>query len=90
MAAIPEFDRTPKQFFLALAKDFDGWEPFDATNACADEQYCGGEIDCVTAFKIPNAAGWPFIKLQTLFLQHWRGRLHTFPPYLYDPMQINV
>jgi hypothetical protein len=87
---IPEFGRASKHF-LAHPKDFDGWEPFDATNTDADEQYCGGAIDCVTAFEIPgadgsSAAGWSFIKLQKLDLKHWRGRLHTFPPHSYDLM----
>lgn len=89
---IPEFGKTPKHF-LAHAKDFDGWEPFDATNTDADtdERYCGGPIDCATAFEIPsatgsNASGWSFIKLQKLDMKHWRGRLYSFPPQSYELM----
>ena len=89
---IPEFGRTAKHF-QSSAKDFDGWEPFDAANTDADtnEQYCGGSIDCVTAVEVPdatgsNASGWSFIKLQKLDMKHWRGRLHSFPPQSYDFM----
>jgi hypothetical protein len=82
---IPEFRKNLKHL-ISDAADFDGWEPFDATDGPTDGQYCGGDIDCVTAFHIADNNGWAFVKLQKLSTKHWRGRLSSFPPQSFDLM----
>ena len=82
---IPEFGKVPKAM-VSDARDFDGWEPFDATDVPTVGQYDGGEIDCVTAFQIADNRGWSFVKVQKLSTKHWRGRLSSFPPQSFDLM----
>jgi hypothetical protein len=83
--AMPGFENVPK-WIMSDTKDFDGWEPFDATNVATEEQYCGGDIDCVTAMPVRGGEGWAFAKVSKLSTRHWRGRLYTFPPQSFDLM----
>ena len=82
---IPEFEKRQKHL-ISDAKDFDGWEPFDATDVSPDEQYCGGDIDCVTAFHIPEHNGWSFVRVNKISTKNWRGRLSSFPQQSFDLM----